>query len=965
MPTLSENIHDLLSLRFKDEELEKAFHLYAFEESLVRVRLSLLLAILLYAAFGILDGQMIPEVKHEAWVIRYLVFCPLLFAVIVISYFKIFQRIFLICLTALGFVGGAGILVMIALSSPPGSDFYYAGLLLTSMFYFVFLRLNFFIATALAWIIFCLYVLTAIFIKQVSTPVLINNSFFFISFNITGMWACYSMERYMRLDFVQRREITEQKEKLGMIFENSPIGILHFDHHGVITACNKSFSGIIGAPREMLVGLNMISDLKNNRLIAAVREALSGGAGNFEGEYVSVTAGKTVMAKASFRTIISDQGNVLGGVGIIEDISLRKKTEIALQESENRFRAVLESSPDPVAVYDKDGNVTYLNPAFEKTFGWSQNELLGKRIDYVPEDEFARSMETIRMLYEGVPVSSFETKRLKKDRTLLDINISAALVRDRTGNPIGNMITLRDITQQKLVEKELKSSEERYRLLIESSPIGIGIIQKGKYVYANSALTELLGYDGSNEIVGQSPADFMAHEGLDMSSEKNLNNSETLEAIQNYDTVGIKNGGEMFDAAVWSSHIDFQGMPAILSFVVDVTQEKSLRAQLLQAQKLEAIGTLAGGVAHDFNNLLQAVIGYSEVMLARKQQSDRDYTDIQKICEAGKRGAELVRSLLMFSQKIEPRHVPVDLNHEILQIRDLLAHTIPKTIRIDLDLSDDLKNIYADPSQVGQIILNLAVNARDSMPDGGTLTISTTNSVISTDHSEFSRGVKKGEYVLLTVSDTGHGIDDELIPHIFEPFFTTKAVGKGTGLGLATVYGIVKQHNGHITCDSRSGIGTTFNIYVPTLINEKDTEKLMVETPLIGGNETLLLVEDEELVRDLGREILTGFGYEVIIAENGKLALDIFQEQKNRISLVILDLIMPEMDGRRCLKEILQMDRNARVLIASGYSEDMSLEDSIMASAKGFIRKPYDMRTLLQTVRKILDMGSFTNLNWK
>ncbi len=965
MPTLSEKIHDLLSLRFEDKEFEKAFRVYSFEESLVRVRLSLLLAIILYAAFGILDGQMIPDVKHEAWIIRYLVFCPMAFAIIVISYFKIFRRIFLICLALLGFVGGAGILVMIALSSHPGSNFYYAGLLLTSMFYFVFLRLNFFIATALAWIIFCLYVFTAIFIKQVSTPVLINNSFFFIAFNITGMWACYSMERYMRLDFVQRREITEQKEKLGMIFENSPIGILHFDPDGVITACNESFTGIIGSPRQSLIGLNMISDLKNDRLIAAVREALSGGAGNFEGEYVSVTAGKTVTAKASFRTIISDQENVLGGVGIIEDISLRKKSEIALQESENRFRAVFESSPDPVAVYDKDGNVTYLNPAFEKTFGWSQKELIGKRIDYVPEDEVARSMETIRMLYEGVPVSSFETKRLKKDRTLLDINISAALVRDRMGNPIGSMITLRDITQQKLVEKELKSSEERYRFLIESSPIGIGIIQNGKYVYANSALIEILGCGGSNEIVGQSPMAFMTHEGLDMSSEKNLNNSETSEAIQNHETEGFKKNGESFDAAVWSRHIDFQGMPAILSFVVDVTQEKSLRAQLLQAQKLEAIGTLAGGVAHDFNNLLQVVIGYSEVVLARKQQSDRDYTDIQKICEAGKRGAELVRSLLMFSQKIEPRHVPVDLNHEILQIRELLAHTIPKMIRIDLDLSDDLKNIYADPSQVGQIILNLAVNARDSMPDGGTLTISTTNSVISKDHSEFSRGVKKGEYVLLTVSDTGHGIDDELIPHIFEPFFTTKAVGKGTGLGLATVYGIVKQHNGHITFDSRSGIGTTFNIYVPTLITEKDTEELIVETPLIGGNETLLLVEDEELVRDLGREILAGFGYEVIIAENGKLALDIFQEQKDRISLVILDLIMPEMDGRRCLKEILQMDRSANVLVASGYSEDITFDDEILSTAKGFIRKPYDMRTLLQTVRKILDKGSFTNLNWK
>jgi CheY-like chemotaxis protein len=319
----------------------------------------------------------------------------------------------------------------------------------------------------------------------------------------------------------------------------------------------------------------------------------------------------------------------------------------------------------------------------------------------------------------------------------------------------------------------------------------------------------------------------------------------------------------------------------------------------------------------------------------------------------------------MFSQKIEPKHVPVDLNHEILQIRDLLAHTIPKTIRIDLDLSDYLKKIYADPSQVGQIILNLAVNARDSMPDGGTLTISTTNSVISTDHSEFSRGVKKGEYVLLTVSDTGHGIDDELLPHIFEPFFTTKAVGKGTGLGLATVYGIVKQHNGHITCDSRSGIGTTFNVYVPTLITEKNTEKLMVETPVIGGNETLLLVEDEELVRDLGREILADFGYEVIVAENGKSALDIYQEQKDRISLVILDLIMPEMDGRRCLKELLHMDRSARVLIASGYFEDITFDDEILSTAKGFILKPYDMRTLLQTVRKILDKGYLNSLTWK
>ncbi len=310
-------------------------------------------------------------------------------------------------------------------------------------------------------------------------------------------------------------------------------------------------------------------------------------------------------------------------------------------------------------------------------------------------------------------------------------------------------------------------------------------------------------------------------------------------------------------------------------------------------------------------------------------------------------------------------HVPVDLNQEILQIQNLLIHTIPKTIRTDLDLSRDLKIIYADPNQLGQILLNLAVNARDAMPEGGTLAIRTANCSVSTDHGDSSRGVKKGSYVVLTVSDSGHGIDDELLPHIFEPFFTTKEVGKGTGLGLATVYGIVKQHNGHITCDSSRATGTTFKVYLPALEADTDLEDSTVETPLIGGNETVLLVEDEDLVRDLGSEILANFGYDVIVAENGEQALEIYQKHKDRISLVILDLIMPEMDGRRCLKEILQIDRNASVLIASGYSEDMNLDDDIMGSARGFIRKPYDMRTLLQMVREILDEGSLNSLTWK
>jgi two-component system, cell cycle sensor histidine kinase and response regulator CckA len=370
---------------------------------------------------------------------------------------------------------------------------------------------------------------------------------------------------------------------------------------------------------------------------------------------------------------------------------------------------------------------------------------------------------------------------------------------------------------------------------------------------------------------------------------------------------------------------------------------------------MEAVGNLAGGIAHDFNNLLQAVMGYSELLLGAKKQGDPEIDDLQRIYDSGKRGADLVKSLLMFSRKVQPEFCPVDLNNEIVQVQKLLSHSIPKNIKIDLRLSGALETVLADPSQVGQVIMNLGVNARDSMPDGGTLTIETANVELDKDYCAVHLEVKPGPYALLTVSDSGHGMDMQTLTHIFEPFFTTKEVGKGTGLGLATVFGIVKQHGGHITCYSEPGFGTTFKIYFPVIKKEGNPEFSTTESPVQRGTETILLVDDEESLRKLGSRILNEYGYLVMTASNGKEALELYHREGAGISLIILDLIMPEMDGKKCLEELLRVNPNARVVLASGYSEAGPAIGTTPGGAKGYIQKPYNLSQLLTTIREILD----------
>jgi two-component system, cell cycle sensor histidine kinase and response regulator CckA len=377
--------------------------------------------------------------------------------------------------------------------------------------------------------------------------------------------------------------------------------------------------------------------------------------------------------------------------------------------------------------------------------------------------------------------------------------------------------------------------------------------------------------------------------------------------------------------------------------------------QLVQAQKMEAVGTLAGGIAHDFNNVLQVALGYSELILADEDLPQRYRIDLQKIHESARRGADLVQRLLTFSRKTDIKPQPINLNYRVKDLTKMLERTIPKMIEIQLSLSEDLVTINADPTQLDQILMNLAVNARDAMPEGGKLLLETAKVSIDEEFVRTHLEAKLGPHVLLTVTDTGSGIDKDTLQHIFEPFYTTKGVGAGTGLGLAMVHGIVRHHGGHIKCYSEPGKGTTFKIYFPALISEEE-EAQTIERPMPrGGSETILLVDDEEFIRDLGSRILTKAGYKVITASDGKEALEVYQHSSDKISLVILDLIMPKMGGKQCLEGLMGLNPSIKVIMASGYSANGPTKDALSAGARGFVNKPYDIRQVLEVVRRVLE----------
>ena len=398
----------------------------------------------------------------------------------------------------------------------------------------------------------------------------------------------------------------------------------------------------------------------------------------------------------------------------------------------------------------------------------------------------------------------------------------------------------------------------------------------------------------------------------------------------------------------------------LLSFL-DVTATRALEAQLLQSQKMESVGTLAGGIAHDFNNIMQAISGYTQLMLWDRGPDDPDYANLCAIEQAAERASKLTRQLLTFSRKVPSALKPVNLNVEIENVGKILAHTIPKMIRIEQRLAGDLCMVNADRSQLELVLMNLGINASNAMPEGGHLVFETRNVFLHQDDPSASHLVDgAGAYVLLSVSDTGHGMDRETRGRIFEPFFTTRDIGQGSGLGLAMVYGIIKNHHGHILCTSEPGQGACFAIYLPAIPAPRVVggDQMPVEATQPAGRETILVVDDEAAILDLAETLLGRFGYRVLRAENGEQALTVMAAQEKPVDLVILDLNMPGMGGHQCLATLRADYPRVPVLVASGYSPDGSGGESQVAGAAGFIGKPYHLKEMLRVVRNVIDTGA-------
>jgi PAS domain S-box-containing protein len=508
-------------------------------------------------------------------------------------------------------------------------------------------------------------------------------------------------------------------------------------------------------------------------------------------------------------------------------------------------------------------------------------------------------------------------------------------------------------------ESELLASEERYSQLVELAPVGIAVYVDGKFVFLNRTGATMLGAERPDELLGRSvldlvqPADQAKIEGR-----KHL-----VEAGEKVPPALIRalrlDGAEAFLEAA-SIPITYRGQPAIQTVFRDVTAKLQLEEQFRQAQKMEAIGQLAGGVAHDFNNLLGVIIGYSDLMLGTVPADDPDCERIEKIRNAGEAAASLTRQLLAFSRRqvLEPR--VLDLNKVVDETHSMLRRVIGENIEIRTRLGSGLGRIHVDPVQLEQVILNLAINARDAMPEGGRLTIETSNAEMDEAYARKHPVVQPGSFVLLTVSDTGVGMDKETLARVFEPFFTTKERGKGTGLGLSTVYGIVKQSGGFVWAYSEPGQGATFKVYLPRVDQLTTASSLPHAQVEARGSETILLVEDEEPLREMIREMLEGAGYAIVSAGTPEEALRLAERYSSRLDLLLTDVILPGMSGRELAEAVLRMKHGVRVLFMSGYADDIIGRHGVLDPEFGFLEKPFHGDELRRKVRDLLDASSTT-----
>ena len=644
---------------------------------------------------------------------------------------------------------------------------------------------------------------------------------------------------------------------------------------------------------------------------------------------------------------------------LMAEIAERKRTEEALRASEEQVRLLVEGVSDyAIFMLDPEGRIVSWNAGAGRIKGYTEEEIIGQHIStcFTPEDVARGVPEMALRTAAAEGRYEYECWLVRKDGSRFLGNQIITVLRDQAGGLRGFADVTRDITERSRVEVALRLSEERYRLLFERNPQPMWVfdLETLAFLEVNEAATRHYGYS-REEFLAMTLKDIRPPEEV----QKLL--ARLTVGAPRYEEAGVwkhkRKDGTIIEVEITAHDLTFYGRPAQMVLAYDVTERRALEEQLRQSQKLESVGQLAGGIAHDFNNLLTVISGYSDLLL-RGAKDEGQRQKIDEVKKAAERAASLTRQLLAFSRKqvLEPK--VIDLNDVVAEADKMLRRLIGEDIHLVTMCDPGLWRVKADPGQLLQVTINLAVNARDAMPRGGKLTIETRNVELDEAYVREHVAVIPGPYVMLAVSDTGVGMDAETQRQIFEPFFTTKEVGRGTGLGLSMVYGVVKQSGGNIWVYSEPGKGTTFKIYLPRV--DDAGEKVQADAAThaqLRGTETVLLVEDEGMVRTLLRDILGAEGYTVLAAAGGQEALEICKRHEGPIHLILTDVVMPGMSGRELVARLSETCRDLKVLYISGYTDDAIVHHGVLDEGTNFLQKPFTPDAVLRKVREVLDSG--------
>ena len=659
------------------------------------------------------------------------------------------------------------------------------------------------------------------------------------------------------------------------------------------------------------------------------------------------------------KEILNTISNCLNQLELKREVAEKTK-ELAIEKE--HLLVTLRSIGDGVIVTDTEGKIILINKVAEGLTGWTQEEAVGKphyevfqiineKTRKVPEDPIARVIRT------GLIVGlANHTVLVSRDGTEKIIADSGSPIRDKDGNVIGVVLVFSDITERRKAEEELRKSEEKYRTLFEESKDVVFIsMPEGKLLDINPAGVKLFGYSSKDELLSVDIVRDLYSNPQDR--EKYQQALKQHGFVKDYELIlKNKDGKRLIVLSTTTAVRDEKGnIVSYRGMMRDVTEQRRLESQLLHAQKMEAVGTLTGGIAHEFNNMLTTIMGYGKLLHEEMIEDDPLKHNVEMIIASSERAANLIQSLLAFSREQIIKPMPVSINEIIKRVEKLLLRIIGEDIELKTMLADRDLIINVDSGQIEQVLINIATNARDAMPDGGRLIISTELVELDEKYLKTYNYGKPGDYALISVTDTGTGMDGNVRERIFEPFFTTKEIGKGTGLGLSMVYGIIKQHNGYVNAYSELGKGTTFKIYLPVVeLEVKEVETAIPAAP-VGGTETILLAEDDKEVRNLIKDILQRFGYKVIEAVDGEDTIKKFVDDKDKIQLLILDVIMPKKSGKEAYDEIKHIRPDVKALFTSGYASETIYKKGLFEEGIHLVSKPLSPKELLKKVREVLD----------